>query len=117
MNVQGRQWKIVVAMEILHQALRQIARGVIVDIDQRGDARPWWRRLVRGLQPRAGEIANDFGAVLVAAIFRGGVDVREQVILDGDGDPLHWNPADLLGRRYDVFIVTSYPGMVALWLC
>ncbi len=38
MDVQRRQRQIVVAVEILHQPLRQVPGGVIVDIDQRGDA-------------------------------------------------------------------------------
>jgi hypothetical protein len=95
MNVQRRQRQIVVAMEVLHQALGQIARGVVVDIHQRRHALPRRHGVLRSLlQARAGQIANDFGPVLVAAILRGGVDFREQVVLDGDGDPLHCNPDD-----------------------
>ena len=78
------------AVEILHQALRQIARGVIVDIDQRGNALPGGGGILRALlQACAGEIADDLGAVLIAARFRGRVDLGEQIVFDGDGDPLH----------------------------
>ena len=38
MDMQRRQRQIVVAVEILHQPLGEFARGVIVDIDQGGDA-------------------------------------------------------------------------------
>ena len=40
MHVQRRQRQVVMAVEILHQPLRQVARGVIIDIDQRGHALP-----------------------------------------------------------------------------
>ena len=40
MDVQRRQRQIVVAVKILHQAFRQIARGMVVDVDQGCDALP-----------------------------------------------------------------------------
>jgi hypothetical protein len=41
------------------------------------------------MQPGAREVADDLGAILVAAGFRRGIDLGEQVVFDGDGDPLH----------------------------
>jgi hypothetical protein len=41
------------------------------------------------LQPGPGEIADDLGAVLVAARFRRRVDLGEQIVFNRDGDPLH----------------------------
>ena len=40
MNVKRRHREIVVPVIVLHQAARQIPRGMIVDVDQRGDAFP-----------------------------------------------------------------------------
>ena len=106
MDVQRRQRQIVVAVEILHQPFRQVARGVIVDIDQRCDAVAGWRRVLRTLlQPGAGEIADDLGAVLIAARFRRRVDLGEQVVFDRDGDPLI--PISV-PTQYDISIVSSY---------
>src|SRR5215468_10292616 len=38
MHMQRRQRDVVVAMKILHQAPGEVARGVVIDINQRGDA-------------------------------------------------------------------------------
>ncbi len=65
MDVQRRQRQVVMAVEILHQPFRQVPRGVIVDINQRRDALARWCGVLRTLlQPGAGEIADDLGAVL-----------------------------------------------------
>ena len=41
------------------------------------------------LQPGAREIADDLGSVLIAPRFRRRIDLCEQIVFDGDGDPLH----------------------------
>ena len=38
---------------------------------------------------RRGRIANHLGSVLITAGFRRGIDLREQFVFNGDGDPLH----------------------------
>jgi hypothetical protein len=106
MNMQRRQRQIVVAVKILHQPFRQIPRGVVVDIDQRRDALARWCGILGSLlQPGAGEIADDLGAVLVTARFRRRIDLGEQIVFDGDGDPLH---GKFRLAQYDIYVVSSY---------
>src|ERR1700722_5627363 len=57
-DMKRRHREIMMAMIVLHQASRQIPRGVVVDIDQRGYATPRLPHFLRSLlHPRAGEIA------------------------------------------------------------
>ncbi len=68
MHVQRGLRQIVAMMEVAGQPLRQVARLVVVDVDQRGDAWPRSADLARRLlQPRAGEVADRLGAVGIAA--------------------------------------------------
>jgi hypothetical protein len=106
MHMQRRQRQIVVTVEILHQPLRQVACGVIVDIDQGGDALPR-RSHVRGvlLQPGAREIADDLGPVLIAARFR-----RRSISASSSSSMvmvIRCMPNSVLAQ-YDISIVSSY---------
>src|ERR1700756_3639258 len=78
---------------------------MVVDIDEAGDARAGLRRILRRLlQPRPGEVADDLGAVLVAARLSRGVDLRQQVVLDRDRNPLH----RLLPRSAPVIVLHGF---------
>jgi hypothetical protein len=61
--VKRGQRQIVMAMIIFDQPPRQVARGMIVDVDQRCDALARFSFRVRSLlHPGAGEIADGLGA-------------------------------------------------------
>ena len=68
MHVQRRMRQIVAVVKVAGQPLGQFARLVVVQVDQRRDARPRAADFGRGLlQAGAGEIADRLGAVGVAA--------------------------------------------------
>src|SRR5580692_10387790 len=65
-DMKRRHREIMMAMIVLHQASRQISRGVVVDIDQRGHAASRFPHFLRRLlHPGAGEIPDRLRAVLV----------------------------------------------------
>jgi hypothetical protein len=58
---------------------------VVVDIDQRGNALPGCICVFCTLlQACAREIADDFGAVLIAARLRGRIDLGKEIVFNGD---------------------------------
>ena len=90
MHMQRGQRQIVMAMIVLHQPLGEIARRMVVDINQGSDALPGRMGVLRTLlKTGAREIPDDLGAVLVAARLRRGIDLGKEIVFDGDGDPLH----------------------------
>lgn len=90
MDVHGRNRDVVVLMRTLDQPVRQIARGMIVNIDQRSDAVVGACAFLPHLrQTVTREITDDLGAVLIAAFGCCSVDLFEQVVVEGDGDALH----------------------------
>ncbi|MGY4628432.1 hypothetical protein ACVWY3_006188 [Bradyrhizobium sp. USDA 4486] len=63
---------------------------MVVDIDETRHALAGLRGVFRALlQPGAGEVADDLGAVLVAARLGRGIDLRQEFVLDRDGNSLH----------------------------
>ena len=77
-------------VEIPRQPLRQFARLVVVEIDQRRDARPGPADFDRSLlQAGAGKVADRLGAVGIAARLHEAVELGVELIIDGDGHTLH----------------------------
>jgi hypothetical protein len=67
-HVERRLRQVVMVVEFLRQALGKVARMMVVDIDQRGDAMTGPGDLDRGLlEARARQIADRLRAVLIAA--------------------------------------------------
>ena len=90
MDMQRRQRQFVMIVEGLGQALGQLARGVVVDVDQGGDAVALGVQGFAGLADAgAGEVADRLGAVLVAAGGDDAVELGHQLVIDGDGHALH----------------------------
>ncbi len=90
MDVQGGQRQFVVIVEGLGEALRQLAGSVIVNIHQGGDA------IALGVQSfgrladtGAGQVADGFGAVLIAAAGNDAVELDHELIVDRNGHALH----------------------------
>src|SRR4051812_50197233 len=77
-------------VEGLGQPLRQLARGMVIDVDQGGDAVALGVKRLAGLADAgAGEVADRLGAVLVAAGGDDAVELGHQLVIDGDGHALH----------------------------
>ena len=69
---------------------------MVVDVNQGCHAVPGYVGILCALlEAGTCQVANNLRAVLVAARLGGGVDFREKIVFDGNGDPLHSsNPAD-----------------------
>src|SRR4051795_2892040 len=77
-------------VEGLGQPLRQLARGMVIDVDQGGDAVALGVKRLAGLADAgAGEVADRLGAVLVAAGGDDAIELGHQLVIDGDGHALH----------------------------
>jgi hypothetical protein len=106
MDMEGCLRKAVMGVEILGQALGQLARGVVVDIAQGGDAIAVMRHFeVRLRQARAGQIANRFRAIGVAAPRHKGIDLGHEIVVDRDCHALHGIHHSV---EYDDLLLTSY---------
>lgn len=107
-DVQRRQRQIMMAMKALGQPLRQVARSVIVDIDQGCDAilAPFVVAL-RLLNPGAHKITDRLGTVLITVGGDHPIHLIEQVIVESDRDALHF-----FLRQYDDFRFLSYRDLV-----
>lgn len=107
-DVQRRQRQIMMAMKALGQPLRQVARSVIVDIDQGCDAilAPFVVAL-RLLNPGAHKITDRLGTVLITVGGDHPIHLIEQVIVESDRDALHF-----FLRQYDDFRFLSYHDLV-----
>ena len=89
-DMQRRQRQFVMIVEGLGQPLGQFARGMVVDVDQGGDAVALGvQRLASLADAGAGEVADRLGAVLVAAGGDDAVELGHQLVIDGDGHALH----------------------------
>ena len=98
--------KTMMRVEILGQALGQLARRVVVDIAQGGDAIAVMRHFeVRLRQARAGQIANRFRAIGVAAPRHKGIDLGHEIVVDRDCHALH---GSTIRGEYDDILLTSY---------
>ena len=63
---------------------------MVVDIDQRRDAVAGWSRVLRGLlHSGAGEVADRLGAILIAVFLDHAIQLRDEIIVERDGDALH----------------------------
>ena len=77
-------------VEIVDEAVGQIARGVVVDVDQRGDAVAVLACVLRCLlHSGAGEVADRFGAVLIAVLLDHAIQFDHEIVVEGDGDAVH----------------------------
>jgi hypothetical protein len=98
--------KAVMGVEILGQALGQLARCVVVDIAQGGDAMAIVRHFeVRLGQARAGKVANRFRAVGVTAPGHKRIDLGHEIVVDRDCHALHGFHRPV---KYDDCLLTSY---------
>ena len=89
-NMERRQRQFVMIVEGLGQPLGQFARGMVVDVDQGGDAVALGvQGFARFADAGAGEVADRLGAVLVAAGGDDAVELGHQLVIDGDGHALH----------------------------
>jgi hypothetical protein len=90
MDMQRGERQVVMLVEGIDQPFRQLARMVVVDIDQRRDAvrraAAFRRRLA---QPRSRQVADRFRAILVAAQRDQPVELDHEVVVEGDGHALH----------------------------
>jgi hypothetical protein len=67
-HMERRLREIMPVMKVARESLGQVARLVVVDVDQSGNARTWAGRFNRSLlQPGSGKVAQCFGAIIVAA--------------------------------------------------
>lgn len=90
MHMHGRNGDVVVLVGALDQPVRQVAGGVIVDIDKRANTGVSACTFLPQLcEPVTGEVPDDLGAVLIAALGCRGVDFLKQVVVEGYGDALH----------------------------
>ena len=88
--MQRRQRQFVMIVEGLGQPLGQLACGVVVDVDQGGDAVALGVERLAGLADAgARQVADRLGAVLVAAGGDDAVELGHQLVIDGDGHALH----------------------------
>lgn len=93
MHVQSRLSEIVAVMKVARQPLRQIARFVLVDVDQCGKAQLWSADLGGGLlQTGASKVTDRLGAVGIAASGHEAIELRGKVVVDGDRNALHGRP-------------------------
>lgn len=90
MNVEGRQDELVVVVESPYEPLRQVARGMVENIDDCGNAILGTGCVqYRFLQARAGQVADSLRAVLVASCPNDLVKLGHQIVVKGYGDALH----------------------------
>ena len=95
MRMHGRDRQVVVVMLQRRQALGQIARVVVVDIREVGDAMPraaGRRALACGFEMLAQQIPDRFRAVLVAAPLDQRVELARQRLVQRNGDSFHILP-------------------------
>src|SRR5260370_29531883 len=98
--------KTMMRVEILGQALAQLARRVVVDIAEGGDAIAVMRHFeVRLRQARAGQIANRFRAIGVAAPRHKSIDLRHEIVVDRGCPALHGFPHPGPVLRYSIGIL------------
>jgi hypothetical protein len=106
MNMERCLREIVVIVKVLGQALRQLARGMVIDVAQGRDAFAALRDLQVGLlQTAAGQVADRLRAVGVTARRNEGVEFGDEIVVNGDGQALH---GGLRIIRYDDQSLTSY---------
>jgi len=108
MHVQGRDGHVVMIMEAVRQPLRQLAHGMVVHVDEGGDAMSVGMTLGRRLlQPNAREIANRLRSVLVAAHRYQPIKFGHQGFIDSDGYALH-EASLVFESRSDMMILAIY---------
>src|SRR6476469_6882018 len=77
-------------VEGLGRPLGLLARGMVIDVDQGGDAVARGVKRLAGLADAgAGEGADRLGAVLVAAGGDDAIELGHQLVIDGDGHALN----------------------------
>jgi hypothetical protein len=90
-NMHCRERKVMVLVERSREALRKVARLMIIDIDERRYALLRRAGLLGRLSDAgAGEIADRFRSVLVAADGDHAVELSHKLVVEGDGYALHW---------------------------
>jgi hypothetical protein len=89
MNMQGRDGEIVAMVLGARQSFGERARFMVENIDERGDTGAFATLAARLLQAGAGQVAQSFRPVLIAARLLELVDFGDQVVVEGDGHALH----------------------------
>ena len=89
MHMRGCHAEIMMRVLGLHQPLRQVAQGVVVDIGECGHALRLaiGQMLLRCCAPH--HLADRLGSAAKTPQRGQGVHLRQQVIVNGDGDALH----------------------------
>lgn len=102
MDVQRRDGHVSVAVVVVGELLRELARLVVVDIDQRRDAGAG-AVVLPGLLQQAGpdEVTHRFRAVLMAACLHIAVERAHQLVVYGHRHALHRRLCpSLLSRKF-----------------
>ncbi len=111
MQMQRRQRHIVVSMLCLHQPARQLPLAVTVDVRQARDAMGSLDRFqALVLDAVAKEIAKRFRAVAVATPLHQLIELLDEIVVDGDRNPLHPRPSPACFRPYYDCIFCPTPG-------
>src|SRR4029077_17942966 len=89
-HVQGRLRQIVARVVVAGEPPCQLALLVLVNVDERGNARgSTGTRVRRLLQAGAGEIADGLGPVGIAVRAHEAIELGGEIVVDGDGHALH----------------------------
>jgi hypothetical protein len=90
MHMDGRVRQFVMIVKDIGQTFRQLARVMVIDIDQRRDTIALFSRLLDRLpHARAGKIADGFRPVLVAAACNQSIEFGNKLVVSGNGQALH----------------------------
>lgn len=91
MDPHGGHRQIMMLMMHVGQTLGELPHGVVININQRGDALAFIAVLsARLLHARAGQITNGLGPVVITAFADVTVQFRYEFIIERYGNPLHW---------------------------
>ncbi len=90
MDVERGERELMVCVIGVGQPLGELPRRMVVDIDQRRDARVLLLGALGGVaNAGAGEVADRLGPVLVAARGNDGVELGHERVVEGDGHSVH----------------------------
>jgi hypothetical protein len=90
MHMHRRQRHVVMLVKRVYQPIAQLAGGMVVNINQRSNAVVAAAHALYGLgQSGPRQVSDSLGAVLVSTCLDDSIDVRHEVIVDGDRNALH----------------------------
>nr|WP_026439596.1 hypothetical protein [Acidocella facilis] len=115
MHMGGGDAEIMLMVLRLHQAQRQVALGVVVNIGQGGDAGCGAIAQMVLARRLAQHLPHRLRAAGIAAQRRQRVQLGEKLVIDGDGDPFHVRSVrrmrergNLRQKAYDRILFSSY---------